>query len=336
VRLRPLVLLVLLTAVAVLGGGCTSEGPGGGATGATSTTGPTDRVSVVTAAATKVIAPAYAGLAKAAAELDAATAACNLERSRTAWRETRLAYMQTVAAQGVGPAKDQRLLPAIDFWPTDASGIEAFVAGPGPFTLESVAALGARQRGLHAIETLLFREGFFERQRCQVSNLLSVLVRRAADGVAAAWADLAPRFGSQDRALAEVVSSITQSMGLVEGEQLGMPYGLRRGATVNPALVRGRNALDDSVAVIEGSQALLEAGVAPLISTDLAGRLRGAVETAEATVKNVPAPLQLSITNARPQVLAGIQACKAVEQLLATEVTTALGIVLSFNPNDGD
>ena len=328
--------LALVVAIAVAAAGCTSEGPGGGATGGTSTTGPTDRVSVVTAAATRVIAPAYADLAKAAAELDAATAACNLERSRAAWRETRLAYMRTIAAQGVGPAKEQRLLPAIDFWPTDGPGIEAFAKGPGPFTLEAVAALGARQRGLHAVETLLFNEGFFERQRCQVSNLLSVLIRRAADGVAAAWAELAPRYGSQDRALAEVVSSVTQAVGLVEGEQLGMPYGLRRGATVNPALVRGRNALDDSVAVIEGTQALLDAGVAPLLSTDLAGRLRGAADAAEGAVRNVPGPLQLSVTNARSQVLAGIQACKALEQLVATEVTTALGITLSFNPNDGD
>lgn len=328
-------LAALLIAVAVVAAACTSEGPGGGA-GGTTTTGPTDRISVVTAAATRVIAPAYADLAAAAAELDAATAACNLERSRAAWREARLAYMRTVAAQGVGPAKDQRLLPAIDFWPTDAAGIEAFVAGPGPFTLESVAALGARQRGLHAVETLLFSEGFFERQRCQVSNLLSVLIRRAADSVASAWAELAPRFGSQDRALAEVVSSAAQAAGLVEGEQLGMPYGLRRGATVNPALVRGRNALDDAAAVIQGVEALVDAGVVPLVSPELSGRLRSATAAAEAAVRNVPAPLQLSVANARPQVLAGIQSAKAVEQLLATEVTTVLGITLSFNPNDGD
>ncbi len=325
---------VLVAAVAALAGaGCTSAGPGGGAV---PTTVVMDRVSVVTAAATRVILPAYQELAKAAAGLEEATAACNVDRSRSAWKATRLAYMRTFVANGLGPAKEQRLLPAIDFWPTDPAGIEAFVVGPGPFTLEGVAALGARQRGLPAIETLLFGQGFFERQRCQVSNLLSTLVRRATDDAARAWVDLAPRFGSQDRGLAELVSSATQAIGLVEGEQLGMPYGLRRGATTNPALVRGGNALDDSAAVVEGTEDLLTTGVTPLLAPDVAGRVTAAVDAVDAAVRDIPPPLQLAVVSARPKVLAATQAGKAVEQLLATEVSSALGITLNFNPNDGD
>jgi predicted lipoprotein len=320
-------------AVATAAAGCSSEGPGGGGP---TTTAATDRVSVVTATATKVVAPAYRDLAGAAAELEAATASCNLERSKAAWRSTRTAYMRTYAANGFGPAKEQRLLPAIDFWPTDPAGIEAFVAGPGPFTIEAVAALGARQRGLHAIETLLFGQGFFERQRCQVSNLLSTLVRRASDEVAAAWADLAPRFGSQDRALADLVSSSTQSITLVEGEQLGMPYGLRRGASVNPALVRGGNALEDSAAVVAGAEAVVEAGITPLLPPEMSGRVLGGIETLKASVRDIPPPLQLAVVSARPKVLAATQSAKVVEQTLATEVSSFLGVTLNFNPNDGD
>lgn len=326
----------VVTALVVAAAGCSSEGPGGGAAATTTTGGPTDRISVVTAAATKVIAPAYRDFAKAAAELDAATASCNLERSRSAWRQARVAYMRTIAAQGVGPAKEQRLLPAIDFWPADPAGIEAYVAGTGPLTVEAVGALGARQRGLHALEVLLFGQGFFEQRRCQLANVLSVLVRRAADGVAAAWAGVAPGFGSVDRALDEVVTSATGAISFVEGEVLGMPYGLRRGASVNPALVRGRNTLDDAEAAMEGATALLEAGVAPLVSADLAGRLRAALAAADAAIEGVPDPLEQAVINERPKVLAATQASKAAEQLLATEVTGVLGITLGFNPNDGD
>lgn len=326
---------VAVAAAAAVAAGCTSEGPGGGQA-STTAGGPTDRISVVTAAATKVIAPAYRQFATAAADLETATAACNAERSRSAWRSTREAYMRTISAQGVGPAKEQRLLPAVDFWPADPAGIQAFVGGPGPFTVETVAALGARQRGLHALEVLLFGEGFLDQRRCQVANLVSVLVRRAADGVATAWAELAPRFGSQDRALAELVSSATAAISFVEGELLGMPYGLRRGATVNPALVRGRNTLPDAVAAMEGTSALLEAGVTPLLAPDLAGRVRSALDGAQAAIEGVPSPLELAVVNARPKVLAGTQASKAAEQLLATEVTSVLGITLNFNPNDGD
>ena len=329
--------IVAIVALAVAAAGCTSAGPGGGTAASTSTSGgPTDRISVVTAAATKVIAPAYRAFAEAAAKLDSATATCNVERSREAWRDTRVAYMRTIAAQGIGPAKEQRLLPAVDFWPADPAGIEAYVAGPGPFTLEAVAAVGARLRGLHALEVLLFGQGFFDQRRCQVANLVSVLVRQAADNVAKAWADLAPRYGSQDRALDDLVSSATGAIGFVEGELLGMPYGLRRGASVNPALVRGRNTLADATGVMEGVAALLDAGVAPLVSPDLAARVRSSMTNAIAAIKGVPSPLELAIVNERPKVLAGSQAGKAAEQLLATEVTSVLGITLGFNPNDGD
>jgi predicted lipoprotein len=314
---------------------CSSEGPGGGQQAPPSTQ-TTDRVSVVTAAATKVIAPAYRELAEEAAELESSTAACNLERSREAWRATRVAYSKTFVANGLPPAKEQRLLPAIDFWPSDPERVEAFAAGPGPFTLETVQTLGARQRGLHALEPLLFGQGFLDRQRCLVANLLSTLIRQASDDVAKAWADLAPRFGSQDRALAELVSSATQSMSLIEGEQLGMPVGLRRGATVNPALVRGSNALDDAAAVAAGAEAVIKEGVAPLLPPEMAGRLLAAVEAAEDAVRAVPPPLQLAVTSARPQVLTAIQAAKAVEQMMATEVASYLGVTLNFNPNDGD
>ena len=328
--------LVALCTLVAVAAGCTSEGPGGGAASTTEATVATDRVSVVTAAATRVILPAYQELAESAAALEQATQACNLDRSKSAWRATRAAYMRSAVANGLTPARDKRLVPAIDFWPTDSAGVEAFVNGPGPFTLDAVAALGARQRGLPAIETLLFGQGFFERQRCQVSNLLSTLVRRVLDEVVKAWADLAPRFGAQDRGLAELVSSATQAMGLVEGEQLGMPYGLRRGATVNPALVRGGNALEDSANVVAGTEALLKVGVTPLLAPEVSGRLLAAVDTADAAVKDIPPPLQIAVVSARPKVLAATQAGKVVEQLLATEVTSALGITLNFNPNDGD
>lgn len=326
---------VVAVAAFVAASGCTSGGPGGGQATTTSG-GPTDRASAVTAAATKVIAPAYREFADAAAELDAATASCNVERSRSAWRAAREAYMRTIAAQTVGPAKELRMLPAVDFWPADPGAIDAFVTGPGPFTVEVVGDLGARLRGLHALEVLLFDERFIDQRRCQVANLVTVLVRRKADEVAAAWDELAPRFGSQDRALAELVSSATGAISFVEGELLGMPYGLRRGATVNPALVRGRNTLADAVAALEGTSELIDAGVAPLLASDLAGRVRSAMASAEAAVEGVPAPLELAVVNARPKVLAGTQASKAAEQLLATEVVSVLGITLNFNPNDGD
>jgi predicted lipoprotein len=330
----------LVVAVLVAASGCTSEGPGGGAGGggaaSTTTGGPTDRVSVITGVATRVIAPAYRSFASAAAELEATTATCSLERSRTAWREARLAYMKTLPAQGLAPSREQRLPQAVDFWPADPAGIEAFVAGPGPFTVEVVADLGARLRGFHALEILLFGQGFFDEGRCKVANLVSVLIRRAADGVAAAWDKLAPGFGTQDRALAEVVSTATQAISFVEGEMLGMPYGLRRGATVNPALVRGRNTLADAAAAMDGTAEVIDVGVLPLLTPELAGRVKTSLIAAQEAVEGVPTPLEIAVVNARPKVLAGTQACKVTEQLMATEVVSVLGITLNFNPNDGD
>ncbi|MEO7519731.1 MAG: di-heme oxidoredictase family protein [Acidimicrobiales bacterium] len=345
VRRRRVAALVLPLAVAVsmVAGGCSkvergrpgSLGAAGSTTSAPSGSG-RPAVEVMRAVGTTVIGPAYGQLAAAAAAaLEAATTACDLERSKAAWRTTRLAYDRTYAAQGFNSMELRRTLTSVDFWPTDPEKIEALIAGTDPVTVEALAALGARVRGLPAIEVELFGAGAFSGRRCQLAASASTLVRQAADGAAQEWLARGPTLEGGTTVVGSLVSSVVATVGLVEGVQLGIPAGLRQGLPANPRNVRGRMAIEDAAATLAGAQAAIDAGVVPLVSADLGRRLQEAGRAAAAAVAAVPGPLEATILTSVPAIQAAQEVIKVLEVLLSTEVVGSLGLTLSF-PSDGD
>jgi len=284
---------------------------------------------------TTVFAPAYRKLAVAATELETATTACDLKRSKAALRASRLAYQTAYAAHSFSPMELRRLMISVDFWPNDPPRIEALLAGPDPVTVEAVSTLGARLRGLPGVEVVLYGAGPFPGRRCQLATSQSTLIRQAAVTVADGWAALAPTLEGSSTVVGAFVSSLVAAVGLVEGLQLGLPAGLRRGIPANTMNVRGRQALEDAATTLAGVQTAIEVGLLPLVSDDLATRLRAAGTAGQAAVADLPGPLEKVIFTLAPGIDAAQEVIKVLEMLLITEVVGSLGLTLSF-PADGD
>ncbi len=342
-RRRPWVgLVAVAVAVGSLAACTTSDPRPPGGTAPASTDAPTtsvgpgqDQATVMRRVGTTVIAPAYRHLATAAVDLGAATAACDLDRSKAALRAARLAYDRSYAGQTFSPMELRRLLQSIEFWPTDPEKIEALLAGTDPVTVEALNALGARLKGLPGIEAVLFGGGPLTGRRCQMAAAQSAIVRQSTETVATGWEALAPTLEGNTTVVGSFVSSLVSAVGLVEGVQLGVPAGLRRGIPVNPRNVRGRMALEDASATLAGAQAAVDAGVVPLVSADLGARLQDAGRAGAASITRIPEPLQEAILTSAPTIEAAQETIKLLELLLTTEVIGSLGLTLSF-PSDGD
>lgn len=307
--------------------------------GGSSTTPPTgveaDRRKALRLVATTVFLPAYRQLAGAARELESATAACDLERSRTALRGARLAYDRAYAGNGFSPMDLRRMLTTIDFWPTDAPKIEALLAGTDPLTVEAVEAQGARLRGLPGIAVVLAAAGPLAGRRCQLAGAASTLVRRDAEAVAARWEELAPTLEGSPTDVGSFVTSLVTTVALVEGVQLGIPAGLRKGIPAGVQNVRGSMALEDSAATLAGALTAIDVGLRPLVSAELGDRMRQAGQASQAAIATIPGPLEKAVFSSVPSIQAAQTAIRVLEALLTTEVVGSLGLTLRF-PADGD
>jgi predicted lipoprotein len=121
-----------------------------------------ERLKVVKALAAGVIAPSFAetdttaaALTRAAEAFAADPSAANLETMRAAWRTARLAWKRA-APFLFGPGMTLATKDAVDWFPADPKKLDELVAGMDPLTPESIALLGAKVRGFHALELLLF------------------------------------------------------------------------------------------------------------------------------------------------------------------------------------
>jgi predicted lipoprotein len=121
-----------------------------------------ERLKVVKGLATDVIAPSFAEADTTAAALTGAAeafaaepSAANLAATRAAWRTARLAWKRT-APFLFGPGMTLAIKDAVDWFPADPKKLDELVAATEPLTPAAIALLGAKVRGFHALELLLF------------------------------------------------------------------------------------------------------------------------------------------------------------------------------------
>ncbi len=96
-----------------------------------------------------------AALSQAIEKFAAAPENASLQATREAWTATRGAW-ETTETFAFGPAGSLGLDGAMDAWPVNQTDIETILASANPITVESVAQLQDTERGMHAIEYLLF------------------------------------------------------------------------------------------------------------------------------------------------------------------------------------
>lgn len=327
-----------------------------------------------------VLVPAFADLQAAATSLDTAITSLRdaptagaLAAAQAAWRQVR-ARWKAAEPLLIGPLTEAGYATSVDYWPASPTRIqEAIASGATGF---DVARLGSNQKGLAALEILLFdsaqgdgavlaalttSESAMSRRRF-ASALSTDLVDKTRilnahvagpDGVAAELARSgrgSAVFPTQQGTLSLLHSQIVFVLETLAEKWLGGPLGKRSDGRVQPALegaFLSDNSLADLSNTLEGLKALFfcrRAGLegvayfSVIVARDraLADRVAVSLERTAAAVRAIPPPLRLALIQSTAVVETAFSEALALYRLVATEVTAALGGTLLFTANDGD
>jgi predicted lipoprotein len=313
-----------------------------------------------------------ARLATALAEVARAPGADTVTAARTAWRATRVLWRRT-NAYGIGPADDLGLTSGIIDEPTDAARLERLLAAETPLDATAVRSVAANQRGLLAIEYLLFEPadgtpeataqlftGAGGPRRALYLELLGGDLDAKLGAVLEAWR---ARFGQE---LAQAGRGSTEfklerdAMNALLNKSLAIAdrtIDVLRQATGGmtskvglPVALRSDQVLPDLLEDLAGLEALYTGhprarpGSAATVSVSDAVRdmnagadaeMRRTLAAAREILEAVPRPVRLAGAESDP-VVRGIAALRLVKAALATGVFNALGVSIGFSDNDGD
>ena len=184
------------------------------------------------------------------ASLQAFSAAPDAEKlaaAREAWTAARVSWEKTETF-AFGPAGSLGFDGAMDSWPVNQTDIDSILAGSEPITVERVAQLQDTERGMHAIEYLLFGTqadktlaDFDERQEeflvalgQDLNSSASALLASWQDGIAgqppykavfaSAGSDRNAVYPTTTAAAQELVTGIIDSLTEVGEEKLQAPF----------------------------------------------------------------------------------------------------------------
>jgi predicted lipoprotein len=310
----------------------------------TTAEGETDRRAALDQIEQAVIVPAYDELGDAANGLvEATTRLCSqpsrdaLAGARAAWEESWLALLRTTAHST--RVDEMRLEASFAFAP-DIDGIEELVEGTDPLTLEVVRALGADQRGLRAIEWLLFGPGARRlaegaQRRCQMTASAATLVAEAATAVTDGL-DTSDRPSQEE--LDDVVNDLIFAVEEVADRRLGIATGSTNEGVPAPEEAQGAAGIGgrEAEAVIDGVAAVYEAGLSSLVAAGFAATDERMIARL-AELRELLAALPDSLEEADIADLAAAEeAARALHRTLSTEVVSVLGVTLMFGDTDGD
>lgn len=336
---------------------------------------PPDRGVILADLSRLVIVPSFDEASKQAAALstalvplrDAPTAE-GLTAAREAWKKARRAWKISDAFL-FGPSDDLALTGGAIDTATDLVKIEALATGTAPVDL---GKLGANQRGLPAIEALLFdparddaamlaafaAEGH---RRGTLAAALGEDLRTKVAAVAAAWTTHAGELAkagrgssvyvSERQGVDAVVNALINASEVLIAIRLAKPLGLDKTPQMpSPELIespRSDTSVEDLLAVLDGIEMVYFdkglAGTGLPLSAAVAERspatdkqLRDQLAAARAAVAAIPGPLRTAVVERRDPVIAAHAAVREVKRTFSSSVASALGTQIGFNVTDGD
>lgn len=293
---------------------------------------------VIASFANTVVVPKYQQFAADTAALSLAleTFATNpsedsLTAAREAWIESRAAW-EVTESFAFGPAGSLGYDGAMDSWPINETDIQKILASSDPLTPEAVAKLQDTQKGMHAIEYLLFGQQndkplaeFSDRQRDYL-NALGQDLQRVSTALLESWEkgvngqlayqEVLAKAGEPDNTIYPTVAAGAQEMvvGLVEClnevavEKLGTPRAQKDSKKLESRF--SFNTLNDLKNNVAGAQNLyrgqLPNGTEPeaslsayvaKIDPDLNTEIETQFNAALTALENIPAPLEKSVSD---------------------------------------
>ena len=311
-----------------------------------------------------------------------------LDAARQRWSAACEAWKRTdVLAFGPHSMSPYRFAADIDFWPVredtidevlgggSASSDEDAGAGPSAGPGELPETLTVSQKGLPAIEYLLFGPGdatlaafqdpeLGEHRCAYLRAMTEALVEDTTELERVFREEFAPdftlaknpndRYDSVNDAFGELVNNMIFAIETVRGTRLAGPLGLTAGGVPQPDEVESRysgESIPAAIAVLEGVSDVFFArppnaveggayyGIDSVLkarNVDLGSRYRTLHESAVSALLQIPEPLSEAVVDDPDSVQAARDAITDLLMLLQVDVAQALSVTATFGRNDGD
>jgi predicted lipoprotein len=318
-----------------------------------------------------LILPAYRALetetdalAAASAAFAAAPSVATLQEARAALRRARFAW-QDASPYGFGPAEMVALRASLNTYPASTDQIEANVA-QGGYTLGALSNTAAV--GFPAIAYLLHGgseaetvAAFGDPLRRQYLTDNVAFVRSAVASTVEAWeGDYRASFLSADNAGTDVGSALGMVVNaavlhyerFLRDGKVGIPAGVRSAGVARPTSVEayhGGYSAELAAANLRAIERLFLGdgpGGAPGIGLDdnlralgagaLADEIEAEMQGAIAAVAALRDPLDEQIERDNEALLEAFRQMQDVVVLLKADMTSVLGVTITFQDNDGD
>ncbi len=280
-----------------------------------------------------------------------------LDAAKDDWKRCVLAWKRAGSFRR-GPIMEKNALARATSFPARRDAIEAVLAEQRPLDAARLEELGANAKGLFALEYL-----FFEREAEPGHSLLQPengRVRRyaelAAELVKVGAERVAEELGSDGgRFAAMFAQGATHSVNVVVGQMVEnierlvqkLATALRTESTreresVIDGLASGLSlelsltTLSASARFYNGNDSLGLGDLVAVTAAETHEHLRAGFSRAERVLRDLGLPIERAASRDKSKIEKAISALKELEVAMKTELSSALGVTLTFIPIDGD
>jgi len=334
-----------------------------------------DRSEMLENYASNIILPSYEDLQTAVNDLqtaaqnfDAEPTLGNLETLQLALKDARLGW-QDVSPFQFGPAESVLLRSSLNTYPVDTNKVNDYVSS-GNYTFGTIESRDAA--GLPALGYLLYGVGDTDEEilsmytaDSEAENRMTFVldnisfIKDLVDTVTNEWqssgGDYIGMFLSEDNAGTDVGSSLGMLINsyvlhyerFLRDGKVGIPAGIRSAGVPRPAATEayyGGYSLELAIAnlgkveqIFTGGNGVgLDDNLEALGAGDLSDEIQTQIDEAQNALEQLSDPLSQQIEGNNDPVLASFQELQQVVTLLKADMTSVLGITLTYQDSDGD
>jgi predicted lipoprotein len=297
--------------------------------------------------------------------------AANLDALQQAWLETNLAHMATTPFD-FGPIRETRLHNRLDSRPSDTIAIQEILAGDTPITTKYIETIGSNKVGLGAMEHLIFdaengdtavlaafttdpqaenRRAYLlavaEHIRDTIIDLKNIW---DADGANyAQW--FAESSGEMESSMNMLVNQMLADLENLVNMRVGFPLGKLSADVARPEQIEApfsHMSLLRIIATVETLHTIYSGGQgsglddyldfldATYEEQPLSQVIHDQFDAALAALNAIDEPLETAVVTQPEKVNAAYDELHELLILLKVDMVNQLGIILTFNDNDGD
>lgn len=268
----------------------------------------------------------------------------------------------------VGDVRESFINAKINSWPTNNGFIEGFIADTVTLNENFIHSKGTTSKGLPALEYLLFADDnnaqlqllLSDPRRIQYLVAVAADLYTNADAMQALWTSYKPTFiaGTSltiDGSTNLLVNALLEYVEFVKNDKVGTPLGKKTNSIVQPGSVESglsNTSVQHILDNLDGVDAMLNGtstanngnglytyldAVDPMADgTKLSDKIKAEMVLCRNATNGIEGTLEEAVVNNPAQVDALYLELKKLTVLLKVEMTSILGVTVTFTDNDGD